>query len=99
MFHVAEGQTLMRDSEDFPKIPGPAVADVAPPGEPTAINPAALTAGQLARALGVSAETIHRHVADGAPAGADGRLNLIHYAAWLNSRLARAGNGEDGRGD
>jgi len=89
----------MRGSEDSSKIPGPAAADVAPPGEPAAINPAALTAEQLARALGVSAETIRRHVADGAPAGADGRLNLIHYAAWLNSRLARTVSGEDGRGD
>jgi excisionase family DNA binding protein len=51
------------------------------------VNPTALTVEQLARAVGVSVDTVRRHVEDGAPASADGRLNLIHYAAWLNQRL------------
>lgn len=50
-------------------------------------NPAALGAEQLARALGVPIETIRRHVEDGAPTAADGTINLIKYAAWLNKRL------------
>ena len=55
-----------------------------------AVNPAALTVEQLARAIGLPVETVHRHVAEGAPAGADGTINLIHYAAWLNKRLVTA---------
>ena len=50
-------------------------------------SPAGLTVEQLARALGLPAQTVRRHVEDGAPAGADGTINLIHYAAWLNKRL------------
>ncbi|HOD84785.1 MAG TPA: hypothetical protein PKG77_25495 [Phycisphaerae bacterium] len=50
-------------------------------------NPAALTVEQLARAMGMPVEAVRRHVEDGAPTGADGRVNLIHYAAWLNKRL------------
>jgi predicted transcriptional regulator len=71
-------------------------AEIVPPVDVTpvagggrgAANPAALTVEQLARALGMPAETIRRHVEDGAPAGADGRINLVHFAAWLNKRLA-----------
>ncbi len=50
-------------------------------------NPAALTVEQLAHALGLPVETIRRHVEDGAPVTADGTINLIHYAGWLNKRL------------
>jgi hypothetical protein len=39
--------------------------------------------------LGVPEETIGRHLAAGAPASADGRVNLVHYAAWMNRELAR----------
>jgi hypothetical protein len=51
------------------------------------INPAALTVGQLARMLSLSEEKVRAHVAAGAPAAADGTLNLVHYSAWLNQRL------------
>lgn len=40
----------------------------------------------------VSAGTIRSHVEAGAPANADGTLNLVHYAAWLVRELS-------GRGD
>ena len=55
-----------------------------------AVNPAAATVEQLARALGVSADVVRRHVRDGVPADAGGRVNLVQYAAWLNYRLMQA---------
>jgi len=63
------------------------------------LNPSALTVEQLARALSVSADVVRRHVRDGAPADFSGRMNLVHYAAWLNARLAQMGREEDGHGD
>lgn len=58
------------------------------------VNPAALTVEQLAKLLSaaggrrVEAETIRRHIAAGAPTAADGRINLVHYAAWLVRELS-----------
>jgi len=57
------------------------------PGGPGAVNPSAMTVAQLARMLGVPEDTIRRHLASGAPANADGTVNLVHYAAWLNREL------------
>jgi len=68
-----------------------------PPGQAGgsgAVNPAALTVAQLARMLAVPEETIRRHLAAGAPASADGRVNLVHYAAWLNKELASLGEND-----
>ena len=68
-----------------------------PPGQaggPGAVNPAALTVTQLARMLSVPEETIRRHLAAGAPASVDGRVNLVHYAAWLNKELASLGEND-----
>lgn len=52
------------------------------------VNPAAMTVAELARALGIPEATIRRHLAEGAPRqpgpGGGDRLNLVHYAAWLN---------------
>ena len=59
---------------------------------PRPADPRALTAAQAARLLQVPAKTIRDHLAAGAPADSDGRLNLIAYAAWLN-RQRVAGNG------
>jgi predicted transcriptional regulator len=49
-----------------------------------------MTVAELARALGVPETTIRRHLEQGAPrqdgsqeSGGE-RLNLVHYAAWLN---------------
>ena len=65
------------------------------PGGPGAVNPAALTAAQLGRMLGISVEKVREHIAAGAPTGPDGTINLVHYAAWLNRELAKSnGNGE-----
>jgi len=54
------------------------------------VDPAALTPEQLARMLAVPEEKVHEHLAAGAPVAADGTVNLVHYAAWLNKRLVTA---------
>jgi len=41
---------------------------------------------QLARLLDIPAETIRRHIAEGAPTAPGGTINLVHYAAWLNRK-------------
>jgi hypothetical protein len=46
-----------------------------------------LTIEDLAKTLGLPAEIIRKHVEEGAPAAEDGIINLVHYAAWLNSRM------------
>ena len=79
----------MATSEDSGMIPPPPAESPSPPGGPGAVNPAALSVAQLARMLAVPEETIRRHLAAGAPASADGRMNLVHYAAWLNRELAK----------
>lgn len=54
-----------------------------------ALNPNSLTPADTARLLTqaggqpVRVETIQADLAAGAPANADGTLNLVHYAAWL----------------
>ena len=86
----------MADSEVSAKIVPP--VDVAPVagGGSGPINPAALTVAQAAKILSavgngpVTEEMIRGHIAAGAPKTADGRINLVHYAAWLN---------KDGDGD
>ena len=55
----------------------------------SSVDPAALTVEQLAKMLAVPEETVRDHVAAGAPTHSDGRLNLVHYAAWLNRELRR----------
>ena len=49
------------------------------------LNPAAVGVDQLARLLGVPTDHIRQHVAQGAPTNATGSINLVHYAAWLNT--------------
>ena len=71
-------------------------APAGPPAVPTgrqadgAVNPTALTVEQLARMLAVPAEKVRDHVAAGAPVAADGTVNLVQYAAWLNRELGRS---------
>jgi len=50
-------------------------------------DPTALTVDAASRLLRVPAEAIRRHVDQGAPTDPEGRLNLIHYAAWLLRQL------------
>lgn len=52
------------------------------------LNPAKLTAEDLARVLSqagepVTTQQIEQDLADGAPANKDGTIHLVHYAAWL----------------
>ena len=79
----------MSTSEDSGTNPQPSSDGPSAPGAPGAVNPAALSVAQLARMLAVPEETVRRHLAAGAPASADGRVNLMHYAAWLNRELAK----------
>jgi len=46
----------------------------------------------------VTEELIRRHVAAGAPATADGRINLVQYAAWLNQHMGPDGQDKDEHG-
>lgn len=54
-----------------------------------ALSPASLTVADAARLLTraggqpVTAAMTEADLAAGAPANADGTLNLVHYAAWL----------------
>ena len=62
------------------------------PAEPRALNPAALSLADAARVLSaaknakVTVEMLQADVQAGAPTNADGTLNLVHYAAWLNMK-------------
>lgn len=60
-----------------------------PAKKPAAVNPSAMTAGDAAKVLAkasglkINGGMIAADVAAGAPANADGTLNLVHYTAWL----------------
>jgi hypothetical protein len=62
---------------------------------PSGLNPPALTLADAARLLSaaggqaVTTEMLEADIASGAPANADGTLNLIHFAAWLVQESAR----------
>ena len=45
---------------------------------------------QAAGARHVSAEELRADIEAGAPTNPDGTLNLLHYAAWLITEMARA---------
>jgi hypothetical protein len=56
------------------------------------MNPAALPLADAAKVLSaaggqrVTIEMLEEDVAAGAPTNADGSINLLHYAAWLNAK-------------
>jgi hypothetical protein len=62
-------------------------------GKPS-LSPTALTVADAARLLTkvggqlVSEQMIEADVAHGAPANADGTINLVHYGAWLVREMA-----------
>ena len=58
--------------------------------EKTGLNLMALTVDEAAKLLALPPEKIAEHVARGLPTSADGRINLVQYAAWLNKEGARA---------
>jgi hypothetical protein len=53
------------------------------------VNPASLSIEDMSRLLSaaggkrIAPEEIRADVEAGAPVGADGRMNLVHYTAWL----------------
>lgn len=79
---------MSHSKDSATNLPTPAQEPSAP-GSPAAVNPAALTVEQAARLLtaagakSATADTIRRHIGLGAPTGPDGRINLMHYLAWL----------------
>ena len=64
-------------TENMPSTPQPAV------------NPASLSIEDMSRLLSaaggrkVTPEQVQADIDAGAPVGAGGRMNLVHYAAWL----------------
>ena len=62
--------------------------------EKKALDPTALTVEEAAKMLGLPRERLEEDIGAGALTNADGTVNLLHYAAWLNM-MAR----EDDRGE
>ena len=59
------------------------------------LDPKAMSPADVARLLAragsrhATAEVIREHIQAGAPANADGTLNLVHYAAWLAAQAQK----------
>ena len=51
------------------------------------IDPSAVHPEVLAKMLGLQVQIIQKHISEGAPVAPDGTMNIITYAAWLNSRI------------
>jgi hypothetical protein len=68
-------------------------------GREPRLTPTALSLADAARLLSavagqaVAAELLEADLAAGAPANADGTLNLVHFAAWLVRQAARREGG------
>ena len=66
-------------------------------------NPASLSVEDMARLLSagggkqVTREQVQADIDAGAPVGTDGRMNLVHYAAWLARQFQSDGAGGGGR--
>ena len=56
------------------------------------LSPMALSAEEVAKTLGIPREWVEQDLAAGAPTNADGTINLIHWAAWLNLRMREDGD-------
>ena len=66
------------------------VSGVNAPLTPTHLAiPAAVAVLRAAGSRHISEEALRRDLAAGAPANADGTVNLVHYAAWLAREAAR----------
>jgi hypothetical protein len=61
------------------------------------LNPTAISLADAARVMSavggqrVTVEMLQEDIAAGAPTNADGTINLLHYAAWLNAKDSNAG--------
>ena len=89
---VADASSAAIAAADVPA----SIADAGVVGGPGTANPSALTVEQLARLFAasgskfVTVEVIRRHIEAGAPVAADGRVNLVHYVAWVAREVANA---------
>lgn len=83
----------MANSRDSAKVSPPPAQGPAAPGGVGALSPAAMTLEQAARVLAAvgaryaTVENIRHDIEAGAPANADGTVNLVHYAAWVCLKL------------
>lgn len=53
------------------------------------VDPSAMTVDEAATLLKVDAASVRRHVAEGLPCDAAGRIHLVTYVAWMVGRLHR----------
>ncbi len=65
-----------------PEVPPEVTPEPNPDGP---LNATAVPVEHLARMLGLPIDHLRQHVAQGAPTNANGSINLVHYAAWLNA--------------
>ncbi|MCC7407738.1 MAG: hypothetical protein IT442_06675 [Phycisphaeraceae bacterium] len=71
------------------KGPRPGAEAGAKSSATAAINPAALSIEDVAKLLSaaggrrITPEDVQEDIDTGAPVGRDGRMNLVHYTAWL----------------
>ncbi len=65
---------------------------------PTTVNPAALSIDDICRMLSaaggrkVTREQVQADLDAGAPANANGTINLVHYTAWLLREVQSGGD-------
>lgn len=68
---------------------------------PQRLNPAAMSPADAARVLtrlggsSITEDMLRTDIEAGAPTNADGRINLVHYTAWLVQQMSAGG----GRGE
>ena len=68
--------------------------------ESTTVNPLSLGVADVARMLSgaggkkVTPEQVQADLDAGAPVGKDGRINLVHYAAWLTREVQAERRGD-----
>ena len=69
------------------------------------VNPMAMTVEDAARILSavsgerITGDMLRADTQAGAPVTADGRINLVYYAAWLVGQATRAPGGEGKRSE
>ena len=61
-------------------------------GQPE-LDPSSLSVQDAARLLNVNARDLQADIEAGAPTNANGSINLVHYAAWLNLQLQEGPDG------
>jgi hypothetical protein len=62
--------------------------------EKKAVNPMALSVEEAVKTLGIRPDWLEADIEAGAPTNADGTINLVHFAAWLNRMQGEDDGGE-----